>query len=40
MSESNAGMNVSVADNARILCNGVIGACEVVEILQIMAGMK
>jgi hypothetical protein len=38
--KSNAGMTVSVADNARILCNGVIGACEVVEILQIMAGMK
>jgi hypothetical protein len=38
--QSLAGMTVSMADNARILCNGVAGTCEVIEILQMMAGVK
>jgi hypothetical protein len=38
--QSIAGMTVSVSENARIFCNGVSGACEVIEILQVMAGMK
>ena len=38
--QSTAGMTVSVSENAKILCNGASGACEVIEILQIMAGMN
>jgi hypothetical protein len=38
--QSIAGLAVSVSDNSRILCNGVVDTCEVIEILQMMAGVE
>ena len=38
--QSLAAMPVLVTPEARILCNGRVGTCEIIEILQAMAGMK
>jgi hypothetical protein len=35
-----SGMHVLVTSEARILCKGAVGTCEIIEILQVMAGIK
>jgi len=38
--QSLSGMPVLASPEARILCNGAVGTCEIIEILQGMAGVK